>query len=172
MPRILHIVGCKNAGKTRACELLIGSLHRQGLAVGTLKFTDHDGFEWDQPGKDTFRHRAAGSDLTGIFGHRTFAFQFQSDKGPIITIDSLVRTFYASMDLVLVEGYRQGSGPMLEVCRPGYSDRAVMPPESLLATYGADLFPRGVPHFDYGAEEALAAYIAEHRGCLHEPHRT
>jgi molybdopterin-guanine dinucleotide biosynthesis protein B len=122
MPRILHIVGCKNAGKTRACEVLIGPLHRLGLTVGTLKYTDHDGFDWDQPGKDTFRHREAGSDVTGIFGLRSFAFQFQSGDCRIVAIDDLARTFYPSVDLLLVEGYRRGSGSMLEVCRPGYSD--------------------------------------------------
>jgi hypothetical protein len=73
------------------------------------------------------------------------------------------------MDLVLVEGYRQGCGSMLEVCRPGYSDRAVMPPDRLLATYGADLFPRGVPHFDYGAEDALAAFIVGNLDRFHDP---
>ncbi|NMC43228.1 MAG: molybdopterin-guanine dinucleotide biosynthesis protein B [candidate division Zixibacteria bacterium] len=169
MPRILHIVGCKNAGKTRACELLIEPLHRQGLAVGTLKFTDHDGFDWDQPGKDTFRHREAGSAVTGIFGLHTYAFRFHTDERPAVTLDSLVSTFYAAMDLVLVEGYRQGSGPMLEVCRPGYSNRAVMPSDKLLAIYGADMFPRGVPHFDYGAEDSLAAFIAGNLDRLHEP---
>lgn len=169
MPHILHIVGCKNAGKTRACEMLIGPLHRLGLTVGTLKYTDHEGFDWDQPGKDTFRHREAGSEVIGIFGLHTFAFRFQTDQSPIITIDDLARVFYASMDMLLVEGYRQGAGPMLEVCRPEYSDRAVMPPERLLATYGADLFPRGVPHFDYGAEDALAAFIAGNLDRLHDP---
>lgn len=169
MPHILHIVGCKNAGKTRACEMLIGPLHRQSLTVGTLKYTDHEGFDWDQPGKDTFRHREAGSDVTGIFGLRTFAFQFQSGDRPIVSIDDLARTFYLSADLLLVEGYRLGSGPMLEVCRPGFSDRAVMPPENLLATYGADLYPRGVPHFEYGAEDSLAAFIVQNLDRLHAP---
>ena len=169
MPHILHIVGCKNAGKTRVCELLIGPLHRQGFTVGTLKYTDHEGFDWDQPGKDTFRHREAGSDVTGIFGLRTFAFQFQSGDRPIVSIDDLARTFYPSADLLLVEGYRLGSGPMLEVCRPGFSDRAVMPPENLLATYGADLYPRGVPHFEYGAEDSLAAFIVQNLDRLHAP---
>ncbi len=169
MPRILHIVGCKNAGKTRACEILIGPLHRRGLTVGTLKYTDHEGFDWDQPGKDTFRHREAGSDVTGIFGLRSYAFQFQSSDHPIVAIDDLARTFYPSVDVLLVEGYRQGPGPMLEVCRPGYSDSAVMPAEKLLATYGVDLYPRGVPHFEYGAEDALAAFITQNMDRLYDP---
>ena len=169
MLRILHIVGCKNAGKTRACEVLIGPLHRQGLTVGTLKYTEHDGFDWDRSGKDTFRHREAGSDVTGIFGLRAFAVQLQSGDCRIPPVDDLARIFYSALDLLLVEGYRRGPGLMLEVCRPGYSDRAVMPPENLLATYGVDLYPRGIPHFEYGAEDLLAAFITRNLERLHTP---
>ena len=168
MPRIIPIVGCKNAGKTRTCEVLIPPLTQLGLKVGTLKYTEHDGFDWDQPGKDTFRHRTAGSRVTGIFGSKICAFSLNDSDSISQPIESLVRVFYRTLDLVLIEGYRPGPGAKIEVWRPEYSDRPVARAEDLLATYGANLFNGNRPHFDYGQETPLAEYILSHFDTLTE----
>ena len=168
MPRLLYIVGCKHAGKTRACEVLIPPLQKQGIKVGTLKYTEHDGFDWDTPGKDTYRHRQAGSAVTGIFGSKIFAFSMHQEDSNSAAPIELSRLFYRSLDLVLVEGYRNGTGQKIEICRPGYTDRSIALPANLLATYGENLFNYDRPHFDYGAEDELAAHIASNIPCLDE----
>jgi len=162
VPRILHIVGCKNAGKTRAIEVLVPPLRQLGMAVGTLKYTEHDGFDWDVSGKDTYRHRQAGSDITGIFGRRCYAFADNRPKSRRILISQLIGTFYAEMDIVLVEGYRLDGARKLEVLRPSFTDHPVADPEQLLATYGERLFVYEVPHFEYGKESELARHIFAH----------
>jgi molybdopterin-guanine dinucleotide biosynthesis protein B len=138
------------------------------MRVGTLKYTEHDGFDWDTPGKDTYRHREAGSMATGIFGSRIFAFSLNQEKYILAPHLDLIRIFYQSIDLVLVEGYRRGAGQKIEVCRPGYSDRSIAPPDDLLATYGENLFDYSRPHFNYGNEALLAAHIASNIHCLEE----
>jgi molybdopterin-guanine dinucleotide biosynthesis protein MobB len=141
--------------------VLIPPLQKLGLSVGTLKYTEHDGFEWDTNGKDTFRHRTAGSEITGIFGRRAWAFSDNRSDPTSIPFDRLITTFYSETDLVLVEGYRFGQTRKIEVMRPDYSDRAISPPSELLATYGERLFMYDLPHFPYGAEGDLARHIAE-----------
>jgi molybdopterin-guanine dinucleotide biosynthesis adapter protein len=159
MPHLLPIVGCKNAGKTRTCELLVPLLRGLGLHVGTLKYTEHDGFDWDKEGKDTWRHRSAGSMVTGIFGRRVSAFSFNDTEPASVSIDEMIRVFYRDLDLVLIEGWRRGAGLKIEVCRPGFTDGPVVASPELLATHGVDLFHYDLPHFAYGQENELATHI-------------
>ncbi len=161
MPGVLNVVGCKNAGKTRTIELIVPVLKKLGLRVGTLKHTEHDGFNWDVKGKDTSRHSEAGSEVTGIFGTRSFAFNMNNaDVGPG-GVDDLIGTFYRGMDLIIIEGLKTDPSLKIEVCRSGFTDRKIAPPSELLATYGENLFGCALPHFDYGREPDLGRHIAD-----------
>ena len=54
------IVGWKNAGKTGLMERLVTEITSRGITVSTIKHAHHN-FDVDQPGKDSYRHRAAGA---------------------------------------------------------------------------------------------------------------
>jgi molybdopterin-guanine dinucleotide biosynthesis adapter protein len=58
--RVIWLAGWSGAGKTTLLVRLTPELNRRGLSVSTLKHAHHD-FDVDQPGKDSFRHRAAGA---------------------------------------------------------------------------------------------------------------
>jgi molybdopterin-guanine dinucleotide biosynthesis adapter protein len=58
--RVIGLAGWSGAGKTTLLVRLTPELNRRGLSVSTLKHAHHD-FDVDQPGKDSFRHRAAGA---------------------------------------------------------------------------------------------------------------
>jgi molybdopterin-guanine dinucleotide biosynthesis protein B len=156
MPRILNIVGCKNSGKTRAVEILVPRLQKLGLRVGTLKHTEHNKFQWDREGTDTYRHHAAGSEVSGIFGRNSFAVDLNRPDLKEPLVDEIVKLFYSDVDIVLVEGCKTHPSLKIEVCRPGYSHAPVVPLSELLATYGEDLFGYDVPHFAYGREDQIA----------------
>jgi molybdopterin-guanine dinucleotide biosynthesis adapter protein len=162
MPKILHIVGCKNAGKTRTIEMLVPPLKKLGLVVGTLKYTEHEGFHWDVPGKDTYRHAQAGSDITGIFGPRCCAFSDNRPNAGQISLKRLVGIYYGDADLVLIEGYKLDTARKIEVLRPGYTDHPVAEQAQLLATYGQRLYVYDLPHFEYGAEVELSRHVFDH----------
>ena len=55
------VVGRHNSGKTTLVERLIAELVARGLDVGSVKHHSHAGFDIDYPGKDSYRHRAAGA---------------------------------------------------------------------------------------------------------------
>jgi len=61
----LHVIGRKNSGKTTLVVQLVHELRERGYHVATIKHTHHD-HELDTPGKDSFRHRQAGSVAVGI----------------------------------------------------------------------------------------------------------
>ena len=110
------IVGRHNSGKTTLVEKLIAELVSRGLDVGSVKHHSHKGFDIDYPGKDSYRHRAAGASETVIAAPGQMA--------RIKTIDGEVecRDIVRSMpghDIVLVEGYRKSGLPTIEIMRSG-----------------------------------------------------
>ena len=58
--QVMGIVGWKNSGKTTLVVELVRVLTARGLRVATIKHAHHE-FDIDQPGKDSYLHRAAGA---------------------------------------------------------------------------------------------------------------
>lgn len=158
MTKILHVTGCKNAGKTRTVEVLLPLLADRHVSVGTLKYAERDHFDWERPGTDTDRHRLAGSRQVGILGEHSHAFGAGRSLRDIPLAD-ILRMYYSPLDLVLIEGFQDAEGPRIEVQRTGYTDRRIGEDEGCLATYGDRILARGVPHFAFGAEPDLVSHI-------------
>ena len=64
--RIFGITGWKNSGKTTLTERLVAELTWRGWTVSTVKHAHH-GFDVDQPGTDSHRHREAGAREVALF---------------------------------------------------------------------------------------------------------
>ena len=58
--KIFGLVGRSGSGKTSLMVRLLPAIRRRGLTVSTIKHAHH-GFDLDQSGKDSFRHREAGA---------------------------------------------------------------------------------------------------------------
>ena len=112
----ISIVGRHNSGKTTIIERLIAELVRRGFDVGSVKHHSHVGFEIDYPGKDSYRHRAAGASETviaspgKIAGIKTIEGEMECDE---------ILQLMPGHDLVVVEGYRKSALPTIEVMRSG-----------------------------------------------------
>ncbi|WP_193394275.1 molybdopterin-guanine dinucleotide biosynthesis protein B [Aquitalea magnusonii] len=57
---VLGVAGYSGSGKTTLLEKIIPLLLAAGVDVAVIKHTHHD-VDWDQPGKDSWRHRQAGA---------------------------------------------------------------------------------------------------------------
>lgn len=110
----VSFVGRQNSGKTTLLEKIIAELTRQGLAVGTLKHHGHPDFEIDTPGKDSYRHRAAGSKATAILSSKRLALT--CDLTQEISCSEALELM-PNYDLVLVEGFRGIGLPSIELLR-------------------------------------------------------
>jgi molybdopterin-guanine dinucleotide biosynthesis protein B len=64
MPPIVSIVGKSNAGKTTLLERLVPELKARGYRIGTIKHVHV--FEIDHEGKDSWRHKQAGTHTVAI----------------------------------------------------------------------------------------------------------
>ena len=110
----IAFVGRHNSGKTTLVEKLIGTLSAQGLDIGSIKHHGHCGFDVDVPGKDSFRHQAAGASETVIAAPDKVA-QIYRPKQEIECSD-LIKNMHLH-DLVIVEGYRKSGLPCIEIMR-------------------------------------------------------
>lgn len=107
-------VGRHNSGKTTLIEKVIAYLAAQGLDVGSVKHHGHRGFDIDYPGKDSYRHRAAGSRDVVIVAPDLMARVTELDTEP--ECDQVVADM-PGHDIVIVEGYRQSGLDTIEVMR-------------------------------------------------------
>lgn len=118
----VHIVGHKNSGKTTLIVELVECLVAEGLRVGTVKHTHHR-HELDIPGKDSHRHRLAGSTVVGILTpDMTATFRPIDHREDAARYAELERGF-AGCDLIIVEGDLKVEAPKVEVWRPEVSQR-------------------------------------------------
>ena len=115
-PPLVAIVAKSGSGKTTFIEKLLPELVRLGLRVGTIKHDAHD-FEIDYPGKDTYRHGAAGAEAYVISSAHRLAYVSRQEKEH--SLADLARRFHAGMDLVLVEGYKREAPHKVELFRKG-----------------------------------------------------
>ncbi len=110
----IAIVGRHNSGKTTLIEKLIAGLVARGLDVGSIKHHSHQGFDIDHPGKDSYRHRAAGASETVIAAPGQIA-RIKTISGEA-ECSEIVRSM-PGHDIVVVEGYRKSGLPTIEVMR-------------------------------------------------------
>ncbi|MEE8384470.1 MAG: molybdopterin-guanine dinucleotide biosynthesis protein B [Dehalococcoidia bacterium] len=125
MTNTICIVGRKNSGKTSLIERLLPELIARGRRVATIKHDAHD-FDIDMPGKDTWRHRQAGSATTVIASSSKVAMVRLTERDT--PLEELLRLIDPSSDLVLVEGLRRSPLPKILVHR---SDSDAEPPDVL-----------------------------------------
>ncbi len=107
-------VGRHNSGKTTLIEKLIAHLVARGVDVGSVKHHGHAGFDIDYPGKDSYRHRAAGSRDVAIVAPGLMARVTELARDPEC---SEVVASMPGHDIVIVEGYRQSGLDTIEVMR-------------------------------------------------------
>jgi molybdopterin-guanine dinucleotide biosynthesis protein B len=115
--RIFGIAGFKNAGKTTLVVDLIRELTGRGLTLATVKHAHHE-FDIDHPGKDSHQHREAGASEVIVASSRRWAHIKELTDQDEPPLDELLKHI-GQVDLVLVEGYKHGTHPRLEVRRAG-----------------------------------------------------
>lgn len=114
---VIGFAAYSGTGKTTLLEQLIPWLIAQGLNVGLVKHSHHD-IEMDKPGKDSYRLRKAGASQVVLAGtERSILFSEYSQKGERQLMDQLALLQTESLDLVLVEGFRDQLFTKIELHR-------------------------------------------------------
>jgi len=157
--KALGLAGWSGAGKTTLVEELIPQLIQRGLSVSTVKHAHH-AFDIDQPGKDSYRHREAGAREVLIGSGKRYALMHELRDEPEPDLPALLQRL-SPVDLVLVEGFKKGSHPKIEIHRAALGKPLLCPEDPAIIAVASDTRPVsvGVPLLDLNDIPALADFI-------------
>lgn len=109
MKPVLAIAAWSGTGKTSLLKKLIPALRAQGIRPGLIKHTHHN-MDIDKPGKDSYELRKAGAAQTMVASAQRWALMTETPGEEALDLDYLVsRMDHSTLDLVLVEGFKQES---------------------------------------------------------------
>ncbi len=155
MPPVLSIVGKSESGKTTLIEKLIPELKRRGYRVGVVKHAHH-GFDLDQPGKDSYRHRQAGANSVMIASPGQMALVKDM---PGERLEDLV-AYFEDMDLLITEGFKRDAAPKIEVFRAErHRQPACLDDATLVALVSDTPLSLSVPRFTADDTAAITAFV-------------
>ena len=159
--RVIGLAGWSGAGKTTLLARLIPALTRRGLRVSTVKHAHH-GFDVDQPGKDSFRHREAGATEVLVGSARRWALMHELRGAEEPSLAELLRRM-SPVDLVLVEGFKRGPHRKIEVFRQALGKPMLhLDDRSIVALAADPVLKAAIPVASLNDAVAVAALVMEH----------
>lgn len=161
--KLYGIVGWKNAGKTGLMERLVAEMCDRGLRVSTVKHAHHV-FDVDHPGKDSYRHRAAGATEVLLASRKRFALMHELRQEDEPVLDDLLAKL-APVDLVLIEGYKRDAHPKIEAFRAEPGNPLIAPGDPTIRAIASDSpLTTDRPVFDLDDTRAIADFILQEVG--------
>lgn len=152
----LGVVGVRNSGKTTVIEGLVSYLSSKGYRVGTIKHTSHS-HRFDTPGKDSYRHRQAGTGLTVAVSDEEIAIFARPDSLDVRQIQYMT---CQQINIWLIEGDRRAERPKVLVTRH-LNELSGALPENIVATIGPELLGQVPAHFEMGDYDGLGSFVSD-----------
>jgi molybdopterin-guanine dinucleotide biosynthesis adapter protein len=161
--RVYGIIGWKNAGKTSLMERLVAEITARGFSVSTVKHVHH-AVDLDQPGKDSYRHRAAGAREVVLASADRFALMVEH-RGAEPDLGAVLARL-TPVDLVLVEGYKRDTHAKIEVYRSDTGHDLIQPGDPTVRAVASDsaLGNLSVPLLDLNDTGAVADFVLREVG--------
>jgi molybdopterin-guanine dinucleotide biosynthesis protein B len=166
--KVVGLCGSSGSGKTSLAEGLIHELKARGHRVSVVKHA-HKRFDIDVPGKDSWRHRAAGAFEVVIANNHRLAKVREFDAEYEPSVHELLAELVDCGDAhwVLVEGFKHAALPKIEIWRADHGAPAVYaagdPFVVALATTTPDALPAatGLPVLDLNQPQAIADFLLQ-----------
>ncbi|CAI8334973.1 MAG: bifunctional molybdopterin-guanine dinucleotide biosynthesis adaptor protein MobB/molybdopterin molybdotransferase MoeA [Gammaproteobacteria bacterium] len=167
--KVFGVVGWKNNGKTTLVERLISQLTSMGYKVSSVKHAHHN-VDIDEPGRDSYRHRAAGAKQTLLATQHRWALMREHREQDTPKLEQLLPLF-EPCDLVIVEGYKGAVHPKLEIVRHLNKEGLLadqMPNIVALVTDQPHL-PSDLPQLDLNNIQQVTDFVLQHTGLVTAP---
>lgn len=163
--KVFGLAGYSGSGKTTLIEQLIPRFTARGLSVSLIKHTHHN-FDVDQPGKDSFRHRAAGASEVLLTCDTRWVLMHELRGRPEASLEEQLAVL-SPCDLVLVEGFKQTSIAKIEVHRPAHGKPLIWPENSSVVAVATDApgdcpLATHLPQLDLNDPDRIALFILNH----------
>jgi molybdopterin-guanine dinucleotide biosynthesis protein B len=161
--KIFGFAGYSGSGKTTLIERLIPLFTQRGITVSLVKHAHHT-FDIDQPGKDSYRHRAAGCREVLVTSSRRWALIHELRGAAEPPLSEHVKRLSAC-DLLLVEGFKREPIPKLEVFRAQVGEPLIHPHDEHVVAIASDApLETRLPRFDLNAPAPIAEFVLRHVG--------
>lgn len=134
--RVIGLAGWSGSGKTTLITKVIPVLAGRGLKVATVKHAHHD-FDIDQPGKDSWLHRAAGASEVIVASSRRFALIHELRGEPEPPLEDILAKL-SPADLIIVEGFKRHAHPKLEIYRASVGKPFLHPDDDCIVAIASD----------------------------------
>jgi molybdopterin-guanine dinucleotide biosynthesis protein B len=160
--QVFGLAGWSGSGKTTLMTRLIPALLHCGITVSTLKHAHHE-FDVDQPGKDSWLHRQAGACEVMVSSERRWALMHELRGAAEPTMAEILHHM-SPVDLVLIEGYKRGTHPKLEVYRKSVGKPLLALEDDSIVAIASDAPVPGLarPLFALEDAAAIASFIIAH----------
>lgn len=157
--KLYGVTGWKNTGKTTLMERLVTEMVARGLSVSTVKHAHHD-TETDRPGRDSFRHRAAGATEVMLSSPLRWALMHELRDTPEPPLTELLARL-SPVDLVLIEGYKAADHPKIETHRAATGCKVLAGSNPTIRAVASDTALEGLlqPVFHLDDTTAIADFI-------------
>lgn len=153
---VVSIIGKSGAGKTVLVENLVVEFKKRGYRVATVKHSP-GGMDIDRPGKDSWKFAEAGSDAVVVSSPDKLVLVKKVEHDS--NIEEISRVIGSDFDLVIVEGFKKGKVPKIEVHRRELGEGLVCPAKALSAIVGDEPLDADVPQFSLNETKAVADFI-------------
>ncbi|MGW8192640.1 MAG: molybdopterin-guanine dinucleotide biosynthesis protein B [Desulforhopalus sp.] len=115
MTSIVTFIGWHDSGKTTLVSAVVSELKRLGYTVAVIKSSNDTGIQFDTPGTDTYKHRAAGADSVMLVAPDQMVLQTKSNG---LSLRTLAHRYFPEADIVIGEGFKTAKKiPKIEVFR-------------------------------------------------------
>ncbi|WP_417283357.1 molybdopterin-guanine dinucleotide biosynthesis protein B [Comamonas sp.] len=114
--KVIGFAGYSGAGKTTLVEALVALMTQRGLKVSVIKHAHHH-FDVDREGKDSWRHRKAGAYEVLLASDQRLALMREYPQPMELSVQQMLAQLDPAVDWVLVEGFKHGDLPRIEVWR-------------------------------------------------------
>jgi molybdopterin-guanine dinucleotide biosynthesis adapter protein len=156
--RLIGFAGWSGSGKTTLVTSVLPVLIARGWRVSTIKHAHH-GFDLDQEGKDSWRHRAAGASEVLIASETRWAIMHELRGAPEPELEALL-AHLSPVDLVIVEGFKRSAYPKIEVHRPALGKPPLYPEDPNIVAVASDApLATRLPLLPLDRPEAIADFI-------------
>ena len=148
--KVIGFAGYSGAGKTTLVEALVALMKARGLKVSVIKHAHHH-FDVDREGKDSWRHRKAGAYEVLLASDQRMALMREYAQPTQVSVHDMLAQLDPSVDWVLIEGFKHGDVPKIEVWRlqqdrldKGKSIEPLYPQDALVMAVATDA-PQNLP---------------------------
>ena len=159
---LLGFAAFSGTGKTTLLKNVLPILQDKGLRVGMIKHAHH-ALDIDYPGKDSYELRKAGAEQMLVVSRSQVAWvRDLKDGRPEPDLQEALNLLNPeTLDMVMVEGFKQESFTKIELHRDGLHKPLLYPEDGNIIAFASEELPAelNIPWIDLNKPEDMAEFI-------------